>query len=68
MKKEDFKLRKDNGELYKSPHISEQLETLNKLNGLGYYATFGCGFEHAKKVLDAYVEGNTESLKETSIL
>ena len=62
MKKEDFKLRKENGDLYKNPHISEQLETLTKLNALGYYATFATGFEHAKNILDAYIECSTEKL------
>ena len=68
MKKEDFKLRKESGDLYKSPHISEQLETLNRLTKLGYYASFGCGYDHSKKILDAYVECNTESLKELLVL
>lgn len=68
MKKEDFKLRKDSGELYKSPHISEQLDTLTKLNALNYYASFATGFEHAKNILDAYSECNTEKLNELKLI
>ena len=68
MKKEDFKLRKDTGELYKSPHINEQLDTLIRLNSLGYFASFCCGFEHAKNLLDAYVECNTEKLEALKLI
>lgn len=68
MKKEDFKLRKSDGVLYKNPHAFEQLETLNKLLSQGYFATFCCGADHAKNVLDAYLKEDIEKLKELQLI
>lgn len=68
MKKSDFKLRKENGELYKSPHVHEQLDTLTKLNTLGYYASFAAGFEHAKNILEAYIASDIEKLNSLKML
>jgi hypothetical protein len=58
LKKNDFKLRKADGTLYKNEHVAEQLETLLKLKKVGYAVSFGVGFAHAKEIIDTYIEEN----------
>ncbi len=40
---------------YKTPHISEQAETIQKLLDKGYFATFAVGFDEAKRIIDNYL-------------
>lgn len=54
LKKDGTRLKKKNGE-WISPHIAEQAEVIEKLKERGYYATFACGFEEAKEVIDSYL-------------
>jgi hypothetical protein len=42
------------GHTPKTEHIAEQLNTIQKLRHLGYYANFGVGFEDCKKQIDLY--------------
>lgn len=43
-----------NGQLREKKHIQEQNKTLQKLNKLGYYACFSCGFSETKNIIDKY--------------
>lgn len=43
------------GELVADPHIREQHLMLEELNRLGYLARFGIGFDHARRIIDAYL-------------
>lgn len=54
LKKEGARLKKKNGE-WATPHIAEQAEVLKKLRDCGYWAEFACGFDEAKKIIDAYL-------------
>lgn len=58
LKKNDFKLRKADGSLYKNEHVTEQLTTLLKLKQIGYAVSFGVGFAHTKEIIDTYLEEN----------
>lgn len=49
-------MRKD-GTIRKSEHLVEQRKSLNHLEGIGYKAVFGCGFQHCKEVIDKYMKG-----------
>lgn len=61
LKKEGTKLKAKNGR-WASPHIAEQAEVLTYLRFNGYCATFACGFEAAKDVIDKYLAGYREAL------
>ena len=57
-----IELKKDRNELYTkkneikgSRHIQEQVRMLKSLDESGYYATFACGFDEAKEVVDWYL-------------
>lgn len=53
LKVEGTSIFKKNGE-FATPHIKEQAEVLRKLSQRGFYAVFGIGFDHAKKIIDDY--------------
>ena len=55
LKIEGTKLYKKNGEAA-TIHIAEQQEMIIKLIKLGYYASFACGFNEAKKIIDEYLK------------
>lgn len=63
IKKSGTRLKKKNGE-WATPHIEEQVETLEKLRERGYRAEFAVGFEEAKKIIDEYLgeRKNNESI------
>lgn len=63
MKVTGRRLRKRDGS-YVDEHTAEQANTLRALNSVGYYATFCCGYEHAVRVLNAYVSQNVVGLAE----
>lgn len=57
-----LEVKKDNGIFYKGTdnikknnHVEEQQECLNLLVKKGYRATFGCGFEDCKLIIDQYM-------------
>ena len=54
IKKDDEKLTKKDGS-WRTPHIAEQAEMLEKLRQAGYKAEFGIGFEGCKKIIDEYL-------------
>lgn len=56
MKRTGKKLVKKNGELMKDEHLKEQYELLNKLLGKRYYCNFAIGFEHARKIIEEYMD------------
>lgn len=56
LKKEGSRLKKKNGE-WASQHIAEQAEILDRLEFRGYKASFACGFDEAKDLIDAYLKG-----------
>ena len=43
--------------LKRDDHIEEQAEMIKRLNGSGYYATFGFGFDACKRIIDWYLGG-----------
>jgi len=47
---------KKNGELFKDQHLYDQQDTINKLNKLGYVASFATSFLEAKKLIDEYMK------------
>lgn len=57
-----IELKKDISEVWrkdllmvKNEHIKEQAAMLQKLRNLGYEATFAFGFDHARKIIDDYL-------------
>ena len=57
-----IELKKDISEVWRkdmimvsSSHIREQAAVLQYLNNLDYKATFAFGFDHAKKIIDEYL-------------
>ena len=55
LKKTGEKLFKRNGE-YKTEHLKEQAEMLEKLTQRGFMAVFAIGFDEAKKIIKDYFE------------
>jgi hypothetical protein len=47
---------KDGVTLKKNTHLENQQKYLKELESVGYYATFGVGFEHCSKIIDKYFE------------
>ena len=39
-------------------HIGDQIDMLNRLEELGYYADFGIGLDDCKGIIDNYLSGN----------
>lgn len=54
LKKADTRLKKKNGE-WRTPHIVEQAEMLERLRQVGYRAEFGVGFDECKQIIDEYL-------------
>lgn len=44
--------------LKKNEHVEDQAKTIEKLNKLGYYATFVVGLDEAIEIIDDYLNGN----------
>lgn len=44
------------GQIVSNPHIVAQGAVLDRLNRLGYFARFACGFDQAVKMIDWYLE------------
>ena len=54
IKKDGEKLTKKDGS-WRTPHIAEQAEMLEKLRQAGYKAEFGVGLEECKQIIDEYL-------------
>lgn len=54
IKKDGEKLTKKDGS-WRTPHIAEQAEMLERLRQTGYKAEFGVGFDECKKIIDEYL-------------
>lgn len=54
IKKDGEKLTKKDGS-WRTPHIAEQAEMLERLRQAGYKAEFGIGFEGCKLIIDDYL-------------
>lgn len=54
IKKDGEKLTKKDGS-WRTPHIAEQAEALEKLRARGYKAEFGVGFSECKQIIDEYL-------------
>lgn len=57
LKKEGTTIFLKDGSLTKNKHIREQHAVMKKLFHKGYMALFACGYEHAKIIIDKYMEG-----------
>lgn len=55
IKRDGEKLFKKDG-TFVSEHVQEQAKTIDRLNSLGYYATFGIGFDECKGIIDNYLK------------
>ena len=55
IKKDGEKLTKKDGS-WRTPHIAEQAEMLERLRQTGYRAEFGVGFDECKKIIDEYLK------------
>lgn len=62
LKAEGITLTRRDG-TYKDNHLTDQAEVLKQLNNMGYYATFACGFDKAKEIIDWYITGRKITLK-----
>lgn len=56
LKRDGTRLLKRNGE-YANKHIEEQAKVIEQLKNNGYAATFACGFDEAKYLIDDYLKG-----------
>jgi hypothetical protein len=50
---------KKDGALFKDDHLADQQRTIDALNKKGYKSMFAVTFVEAKKIIDAYLNGNT---------
>lgn len=68
LKKTDWKLYKDNGELYKDDHVAEQKKFMERFIEAGYFASFANGFEVAKEIFLTYLGGDLDKINKLKIL
>lgn len=47
--------KKNNDELLKNEHVEQQQKTIDKLNELGYFASFAIGFSQAVEIIENYM-------------
>ena len=57
LKRQGIKIFKKDGSTFVNEHYKEQYETLTTLMQKGYYAVFAFGFDQAKAIIDAYLNG-----------
>jgi len=55
VKRDRDALYNKNGLVKNDPHIKNQLAALYQLDEKGYRASFGCGFDECKKIIDNYL-------------
>lgn len=55
LKKEGVRIFKKDGKLVSDEHIREQYDMLEQLRRRGYAASFACGFDEAKALIDRYM-------------
>jgi len=46
---------KKDGSLLKNEHVEDKQRTIDRLNQIGYKATFATGFDEARKIIDNYL-------------
>ena len=64
LKRPGSRLYKKDGSLVSDPHIAEQAAMLDRLQALGYEAHFTQSFDHARYLIDSYLEDETAPLLE----
>lgn len=55
LKAKDIFKKTNPSQLLANKHHQDQLATINKLNKLGYYATFAIGYDQAVNVIEDYL-------------
>lgn len=68
LKRPGIQIYKEDGTYYKNEHHISQSATLQKLTAEGYASSFGIGFEHATRLITAYLLGNFEVFEKEKIL
>jgi hypothetical protein len=58
IKRSRDELLNKSGSIKNSPHIKEQIKILTRLTEMGYFCTFGCGFDECKQIIDKYLSTN----------
>jgi hypothetical protein len=58
LKAKDIYQKKNPTLLLKNEHLTDQKETIEKLNKKGYKAAFAVQFEEARKLIDDYLNGS----------
>lgn len=56
LKREGTRIWLKDGSLTKNEHIRQQAEMLDELQSRGYSAEFAIGFDHARQIIDSYLE------------
>ena len=56
VKKQGFELKKKRTDEYVNEHLAEQAKMLKALENRGYRASFGCGFDECKSIIDNYLK------------
>lgn len=64
LKREGTRIFKKDGTLVADEHIREQYDMLEQLRKRGYVAEFACGFDDARRIIDKYLGGKSETGKE----
>lgn len=62
LKRENARVYTKNGHYVSDPHIREQADMLDRLRARGYKAEFARGWEQARKLIDDYLEEESEPL------
>jgi hypothetical protein len=62
LKREGEVIYKRDRHTLKTPHLVEQVETIKRLNQLGYFAAFAIGFDEARHYIDIYLNPKIEIL------
>lgn len=57
VKKDHDTLYTGKGIMRKNDHFEDQAKCIAELNERGYFATFGCGFDECKQIIDDYMSG-----------
>ena len=55
LKKENERVWLRDGTLSKNQHIQDQFRVLNELGRIGYWADFAIGQDHARSIIDVYM-------------
>lgn len=61
------KIKKQDGELRKNPHLKEQYDYLLDLRKEGWFTCFAVGFLEAQRIIKAYVSDDLDQLNAVSV-